>query len=38
MLEKSRQSIRNGRGLSHDEFWRKVAERQAKKKAPKERR
>lgn len=33
LLEKSRQSIREGRGLSHDEFWKAVEQRHRKKKA-----
>jgi prevent-host-death family protein len=27
LLEKSRQSIKAGRGVSHNEFWKKVAQR-----------
>ncbi len=32
LLEKSRQSIREGRGLSHKEFWKVVEQRHRRKK------
>jgi len=31
LLEKSRQSIRAGKGLSHEEFWKAMAEREKHK-------
>ncbi len=31
LLEKSRQSIKAGKGLSHEEFWKAVAERDKQK-------
>jgi|WetSurMetagenome_2_1015567.scaffolds.fasta_scaffold10646_3 hypothetical protein len=30
LLEKSRQSIREGKGLTHEEFWKEVKRRQRK--------
>jgi len=33
MLEKSRRSIKAGKGVSHDEFWKTVARRHKVKKA-----
>jgi hypothetical protein len=35
LLENSRQSIREGKGLSHDEFWKIVEERAAKRQQAK---
>ncbi|MFM9960518.1 MAG: hypothetical protein ACKV2Q_04760 [Planctomycetaceae bacterium] len=34
LLEKSRQSIKAGKGLSHVEFWKAVKQRSAKKTKP----
>jgi prevent-host-death family protein len=31
ILEKSRQSVRAGKGISHDEFWKRVGQRPRRK-------
>jgi prevent-host-death family protein len=35
VLEKSRQSIKAGKGLSHNDFWKAVKQRSSRKAAPK---